>query len=122
MKAAFGITLLLAWPLSNLATPAPQKQVNDSVPCLVADVPRSGLQAGASNIKQQTEAKSGRGYSENKQGIAAIISSPQDLKTAEHWFEKAARRGYAPAQVNVAMMYLQGWGVARNDGSALYWL
>ena len=122
MKAAFGVALLLASPLSNLATPAPQKQVNDSVPCLIADVSRSGLQSGTSDTKQPTETGSGAAYSENKQGIAAIMGAPGDLKKAERWFEKSARRGYAPAQVNLAMMYLQGWGVARNDGAAFYWL
>ena len=122
MKAAFGVALLLASPLSNLATPAPQKQVNDSVPCLSADVSRSGLQSGTSDTKQPTETGSGAAYSENKQGIAAIMGAPGDLKKAERWFEKSARRGYAPAQVNLAMMYLQGWGVARNDGAAFYWL
>src|SRR5215470_2616097 len=119
MKRAFGVALLLASPLSCLATPAPQKQVNDSAPCLIADISRSSLQSGVSDAKQ---AGSSAGYSENKQGIAAILGAPSDLKKAEHWFEKAARRGYAPAQVNLAMMYLQGWGVARNDGTALYWL
>lgn len=121
MKAAFGIALFLASPLSNLA--APQKQVNDSVPCLIVDVSRSGLQSGTSETKQQIETTgSGTAYSENKQGITAIMGAPGDLKTAERWFEKAARRGYAPAQVNLAMMYLQGWGVARRDSAALYWL
>jgi len=119
MKAGFGIALLLASPLISLATPAPQMQVSDSAPCLIADVSRSGLQSGITDAKQRG---SGAEYSENKQGIAAIMGTPSDLKKAEHWFEKAARRGYAPAQVNLAMMYLQGWGVARNDGTALYWL
>ena len=122
MKAAFGLAVLLASPLGNLATPAPEKQVNDSVPCLIADISRSGLQSGASDTKQQTETGSGTAYSENKQGIAALMDASGDLKKAERWFEKAARRGYAPAQVNLAMMYLQGWGVAPNDGAAFYWL
>jgi TPR repeat protein len=122
MKALFGIALLLTTPLSNSAAPAPQKQVNDSAPCLIADVSRSGLPFGTSITKQQPETGSGTAYVENKQGITAITGVPTDLKKAEHWFEKAARRGYAPAQVNLAMMYLQGWGVVRNDGAALYWL
>jgi len=122
MKAAFGIALLFASPLSSLAAPAPQKPANNSEPCLIADVSRSGLVSAGSDTKQQTEMGSGPGHSENKQGIAAIMSVPGDLKKAEHWFEKAARKGYAPAEVNLAMMYLQGWGVARNDGAALYWL
>src|ERR1700751_550208 len=122
MKAALGIALLLASPLSNLATPPSQKQVDDSAPCLIADVSRSGLPSGISLTKQQPETESGTAYSENKQGIAAIIGVPANLKKAEHWFEKAARSGYGPAQVNLAMMYLQGWGIVRNDGAALYWL
>src|SRR5262249_32828568 len=122
MKAAFVITLLLASPLSNLATPTPQKQGNDSAPCLIADVPRSNLQSRPSDTKELIEAGTGTAYSENQYGIAAMVGTPSDLKGAQHWFQKAARRGYAPAQVNLAMMYLQGWGVVRNDGSALYWL
>src|SRR5215470_3198283 len=123
MKAAFGIALLVASPLSSLAAPAPQKQVNDSAPCLIADVSRSGLQSGTSGSKQrEAEVRFVDGYSENKHGIAAMIGSRGDLITAYRWFEKAARRGYAPAEVNLAMMYLQGWGVARNDSAALNWL
>ena len=122
MKAAFGVVLLLASPLSNSATPAPQKQVNESAPCLIADVSRSALQSGTSDTKQPTEKGSRVAYSENQQGIAAITAAPGDLNKAARWFEKAARRGYAPAQVNLAMMYLQGWGITHNDGTALYWL
>jgi len=123
MKAAFGIALLIASPLSGLAAPAPQKQVDDSAPCLIADVSRSGLQSGTSSSKQrEAEVRFVEGYSENQYGIAAMIGSRPDLKAARRWFEKAARRGYAPAEVNLAMMYLQGWGVARNDGAALNWL
>ena len=73
MKAAFGIALLIASPLSSLAAPAPQKQVNDSAPCLIADVPRSGLQSGTSGSKQrEAEVRFVEGYSENKHGIAAM--------------------------------------------------
>src|SRR5262249_19825349 len=79
-------------------------------------------QSGASDTKRQTGAGTGAAFWENQQGITAIIGLPADLKKAEHWFEKAARRGYAPAEGNLAMMYIQGWGVARNDGAALYWL
>src|SRR5207245_2377488 len=41
---------------------------------------------------------------------------------ARSWFEKAARHGYAPAQVNLAVTYINGWGVSQNYGAALNWL
>ena len=31
---------------------------------------------------------------------------PVYSRQARHWFEKAARRGYAPAQVNLAVIYI----------------
>ena len=121
MKKIFGMALLLGLPLSGLATAAPQKQINDSAPCPSADVARSNLQTRGSDTKV-IEAGTGTAYSENKHGIAAMNGSPGDLKAAHNWFQRAARRGYAPAQVNLAMMYLQGWGVVRSDSAALYWL
>src|SRR5262249_32625052 len=121
MKRIFASALFWFFLHAGLAA-APQKQVNGSGPCLSVDVFRSSLQSGASDTKRQTGAGTGAAFWENQQGITAIIGLPADLKKAEHWIEKAARRGYAPAEVNLAMMYIQGWGVARNDGAALYWL
>jgi len=57
-------------------------------------------------------------------GIAsALVLAPgRTLLDARQRFEKAARKGYAPAQVNLGVLYLYGCGVSRNYGAALYWL
>jgi uncharacterized protein len=64
------------------------------------------------------------GSRENEKGIA--LAQAQDplptLQEAHHWFEKGARKGYAPAQVNLAVLSLAGWGTPSNAGTALYWL
>jgi len=64
------------------------------------------------------------GSRENEKGIA--LTQTQDklrtLHEARTWFEKGARKGYAPAQVNLAVLSLAGWGTPPNAGTALYWL
>jgi hypothetical protein len=64
------------------------------------------------------------GSRENEKGIAAAQAqeSLRTLQQAHDWFEKGARRGYAPAQVNLAVATLAGWGTPPNAGAAFYWL
>ena len=64
------------------------------------------------------------GSRENEKGIALAQSSEitRTLREAHGWFEKGARKGYAPAQVNLAVLSLAGWGMPANAGTALYWL
>ena len=64
------------------------------------------------------------GVRENEKGIAATRAgeSLRTLQQAHDWFEKGARRGYAPAQVNLAVASLAGWGTPPNAGAARYWL
>jgi uncharacterized protein len=64
------------------------------------------------------------GFRENEKGIAAAQASEtaRTLQEARRWFEKGAHKGYAPAQVNLAILSLAGWGAPSNAGAALYWL
>jgi TPR repeat protein len=64
------------------------------------------------------------GFRENEKGIALTQAPEADrtLRQARNWFEKGARKGYAPAQVNLAVLSLAGWGTPPNAGAALYWL
>lgn len=56
-------------------------------------------------------------------GIASLVLAPgRTLLDARQRFEKAARKGYASAQVNLGVLYLYGCGTPRNYGAALYWL
>lgn len=64
------------------------------------------------------------GWRENAKGVRATqaAESAQTMMEARKWFEKAAHRGYAAAEVNLAVLALAGWGARPNAGEALYWL
>jgi TPR repeat protein len=68
-------------------------------------------------------AHQGRLYQQNQLGIASVLALGPDYSAREalKWFEKAALNGYAPAQVNLAVMYANGWGTPQNYGVALQW-
>jgi TPR repeat protein len=46
---------------------------------------------------------------------------PLDPAQAAEWYRRAADKGHAGAQMNLAMMYFDGQGVARNVGQAVAW-
>jgi TPR repeat protein len=68
-------------------------------------------------------ARQGRVYQQNQLGISSVLAlgPDYDARKALKWFEKAALNGYAPAQVNLAVMYANGWGTTQNYGVALQW-
>src|SRR5215475_13900733 len=61
----------------------------------------------------EAAARKGEVYAQNQLGLvsALLVNNRQDLRRARSWFEKAAREGYAPAQVNLGVLYVNGWGV-----------
>ena len=69
-------------------------------------------------------AHQGHVYQQNQIGIASVlaIGPGYSIPEALRWFQKAAQNGYAPAQVNLAVMYANGWGAPQNYGVALQWL
>ena len=69
-------------------------------------------------------ARQGHAFEQNQMGMASTLAIGRDYndKEALRWFEKAAQRGYAPAQVNLAVMYLKGWGTSANGGAKLHWI
>ena len=69
-------------------------------------------------------ARKGHVFEQNQMGIASVlaISPDYNVKEALSWFQRAAQRGYAPAQVNLAVMYSNGWGTPVDYGAALRWL
>lgn len=52
----------------------------------------------------------------------AIVGMPQSYKLAAEWYGKAARQGHSRAQYNMAVLHLQGEGVARDPVEAYAWL
>ena len=65
----------------------------------------------------------GHSFEQNQMGIASIlkIGPEYSVNDAFDLFQRSAQKGYAPAQVNLGVMYLNGWGVERNYARALYW-
>jgi TPR repeat protein len=95
-------------------------------PCVSTAMVRLLVREGNSvRVRPSTEPASQQaGSRENEKGIA-LIQAPETVRTLEEahrWFEKAARKGYAPAQVNLAVLSIAGWGTPPNAGAALYWL
>jgi TPR repeat protein len=90
-------------------------------PAMIRQMTRDG---NSVRVSPSTERSRVAGAAENEKGIA-LAQTPENARTLEEahrWFEKAAHKGYAPAQVNLAVLSLAGWGTARNAGTALYWL
>ena len=52
-------------------------------------------------------ARSGQAFAENQLGIesALVLGPGKTIRDARKWFEKSAGQGYAPAQVNLAVLY-----------------
>src|SRR5262245_15918069 len=106
-------------------TPADGTAKPASATCFEADARDKSLQEVACNIASvRLAANSGEVYAQNQLGLVSAlrVSNGGDIREARSWFEKAARGGYAPAQVNLAVTYLNGWGASQNYGAALNWL
>ena len=95
-------------------------------PCSLAAVTKmpSASQLVCDTKTVMNLARQGHAFEENQLGMASILAiGPEfDVNEAVGWFEKSASRGYAPAQVNLAVIYANGWGVPQNYGVALRWL
>ena len=122
---------LSAWTLAGVVlTAAPRVHASDSGKdertCNIAVLAYSkGRATESCDLRAiKAVAHSGVVFEQNQMGIASVlgIAGGRDAKGALKWFQDAARRGYAPAQVNLAAMYSNGWGTDRNYGATLYWL
>lgn len=126
MKSNFAALAACAIVLSSLASAQRRASVDSSAPCTLAIVSRT--QGPSENI---CDAKLVRGmavhghvFEQNQLGIAAMLAIGPDYSEQEalQWFARAAQRGYAPAQVNLAVMYANGWATPVNYGAAVRWL
>lgn len=115
-------TMLLALAARTLADEPDQSK---SSSCFEADARDKSLREIPCNVATvRLAANSGEVYAQNQLGLVSAlrVSNGEDIREARSWFEKAARRGYAPAQVNLAVTYINGWGTPQNYGAALNWL
>jgi len=99
-----------------------QDRGNDRGQCSLAIVSRN-VRSNVPVCDKETVLKLARGghvFEQNQLGIAStlVIGPGYSDKEALKWFEQASHRGYAPAEVNLAVMYINGWGTAVNYGAA----
>ncbi|MFO1433293.1 MAG: tetratricopeptide repeat protein [Candidatus Competibacteraceae bacterium] len=80
--------------------------------CATADKEKPGPQAAA----VQNTAVAEQAY---RQGLASYKKG--DYAAAVQQFQQAADQGYAKAQYNLGLAYLQGQGVAKNDQEGINW-
>ena len=106
---AVGISILGRSGASGQSPPEDQ--------CSLAVVSRFVRSARVCDMtKVQNLAQSGHAFEQNQLGIVSMLVVGPDLDTKEAlaWFERAAQRGYPPAEVNLAVMYINGWGTQVN--------
>src|SRR6266700_2619821 len=121
-----GILCSLTVSFATRSAPAQAGESNPTAQCSLAVVSRfvakSGRVCDAGTVLRL--AHQGHVYQQNQIGIASVLAIGPGYTTAEalKWFQKAALNGYAPAQVNLAVMYANGWGTPQNYGVALQWL
>jgi uncharacterized protein len=110
------------WPANGQ-----ERQAGAASPvCVTPELARLIVQEGKGIrvTSPRDRGKDTAGARENAKGITAS-KTPETANTmaaAHKWFLKAARQGYAPAEVNLAVLSFAGWGTQANAGEALYWL
>ena len=124
LRKAIPIVIVL---FSVTLADASQQNVQSDASCTLAIVAKSvaGKRARLCDrdvVRQM--AQQGHVFEQNQMGIASIlaIEPGYSLSDAVQWFQRAALKGYAPAQVNLGLMYCNGWGVEQNYGACLRWL
>jgi TPR repeat protein len=126
LRMKFAGAIAVAAILLIGGTASPQNSNSADQQCSLAVVsraPGNQVKVCDSSIVQEM-ARKGHVFEQNQMGIASVlaISPDYNVKEAVSWFQRAAQRGYAPAQVNLAVMYSNGWGTRVDYGAALRWL
>ncbi|WP_166142441.1 SEL1-like repeat protein [Methylosinus sp. RM1] len=105
----FGAQTIDPLPVGAIGTPAATAPVT----------PRQDVFATIKEIAASGDAHAqyelGLRYAEGRGG------APRDPKLAFQWFEKAADKGFAPAQYRLGSIYEKGMGVERDYAKALSW-
>jgi TPR repeat protein len=115
-------TLAILWSPANARTEARVARDACVSKAMVRLLAREGNAVRVSPSAELASEKAGSRENEKGIALAQAEDTLRTLEEAHHWFEKGARRGYAPAQVNLAVFSLAGWGTPPNAGTSLYWL
>ncbi|MGO2346411.1 MAG: tetratricopeptide repeat protein, partial [Providencia sp.] len=62
------------------------------------------------------------GKAEAQFNLAMFYQSNRQFEDALKWYGLAAAQGFTKAQINLALMYQQGTGIAKDNKLMLYWM
>ena len=122
----FPCLILVTQLLLPHATGRPQQRETATSSCVSPEMARLIVQE-RDGVRVNSPRDSGNETAAARDNVRAVIATkaPETTKTmkeARKLFEKAARQGYAPAEVDLAVLSLAGWGTRPDAGEALYWL
>lgn len=113
--------------LPLLLAPLAHARQHSESPCRLAVVSRQlgGKHPVCDDATVRHLAEQGQAFEQNQLGLASLMSlviGPDFHPTeALRWFQRAAQKGYAPAQVNLGVLYTNGWATPVNYAAALRW-
>jgi len=110
------------------AVPTTPAQARRSDDCNLAIVTHTRRDHNAQPCDSQPDHAFGERFAHKfeatQDGLTSILALGPGYteKQALQWFQQSAQRGDAASQVNLAVMYMNGWGTSTNYGTALHWL
>ena len=124
MKNRFAVLAVVVLSLAWMNQLSAQKSSRQQCALAVFSHQVSNKQLVCSSKVVQQMALRGHAFEQNQMGMASMLVIGPEYSEAEalKWFEQAAQRGYAPAQVNLAVMYVNGWGTPGEAHSTRNWL
>jgi len=113
------VAITLAINSSVLFNAMPQAHAAD---LLALNVRPEAVRATSGRVS--TEPKEATGEQLLARGLASLAAAkqPQDYWTAYHFFEKAANKGNAEAQFQLAIMQLDNEYTKKDEATAINWL
>ncbi|HUN89997.1 MAG TPA: tetratricopeptide repeat protein [Terriglobales bacterium] len=119
-RLAIALTLAITFSLPLFA-----RQKQTAAECSLAILTKKPQKAKAvcDLNTVRTLADRGVAFEQNQMGIASVLVIDESLSVSDavQWFQKAAANAYVPAEINLGVMYENGWGTDKNYAAALNW-
>lgn len=82
----------------------------------------TNLNGSGSGVSRQLKERATNGDAKAQYELGRQYAISNDFDEAAKWYAKAANQGYGEAQGELAMFYLDGRGVEKDETQAAYWI
>lgn len=82
----------------------------------------TNLNGSGSGVSRQLKERATNGDAKAQYELGHQYAISNDFDEAAKWYAKAANQGYGEAQGELAMFYLDGRGVEKDETQAAYWI